>query len=323
MTAEVAIAVVSWNTSDLLRRCLRSMADEAMSGRCEVWVIDNDSDDGSADMVREEFEWASVIASNENLGFGPAVNEVARHTEAPWLAASNADIELMPGALDAMLAAGSDAGVGVVAPRLINADGNTQHSVHAFPTIPLAILFAIGAYRLPGVGDGLCIEGYWDAERPRDIDWAHGAFLLVRRAAFDQIRGFDDAQWMYAEDIDLHWRLSRAGWRARYEPSARIGHELSASTVKAFGQARVQRHLTATYAWQARRSGMATAWTCAVLNAGGAAARWLGFLIGGVASARLRAARRRAAVHVRAHLAALRRRDALIAATARPVELEV
>jgi GT2 family glycosyltransferase len=320
MTAQVAIAVVSWNTSELLRRCLQSMETEAQSGRCEVWVIDNASSDGSADMVREEFAWVKLIASDQNLGFGPAVNEVARHAKAPWLAASNADIELEAGAIDAMLAAASE-GVGVVAPRLINADGNTQHSVHAFPTIRLAWLFAVGTYRLPGVGDRLCIEGFWDPDRARDIDWAHGAFLLVRREAFDEIGGFDDAQWMYAEDIDLHWRLSRAGWRARYEPSARVGHELSASTVKAFGQARVQRHLMATYAWQARRMGIATAWVCALVNASGAAGRWVAFSIGGIASARLRDARRRAGVHVRAHLSALRGRDALIAATARPVEL--
>ncbi|MDQ3758700.1 MAG: glycosyltransferase, partial [Actinomycetota bacterium] len=172
---------------DLLRRCLNSMKAEAASGRVEVWVIDNASSDGSAGMVEREFAWVKLITGAENIGFGAAVNEVARRAQAPWIAPSNADVELTVGALDAMLAAAADLDVGVVAPRLVLEDGETQHSVHAFPTVRLALLFAIGAYRLPGVGDRLCVEGYWRADRRREVDWAHGAFLLVRREAFDSV----------------------------------------------------------------------------------------------------------------------------------------
>src|SRR3954465_3306946 len=70
---EVSVAIVSWNTRDLLRRCLDSFATEAASGRCEVWVVDNASTDGSAQMVQEDFAWVQLEASSENLGFGPAI----------------------------------------------------------------------------------------------------------------------------------------------------------------------------------------------------------------------------------------------------------
>jgi GT2 family glycosyltransferase len=99
---EVAVAIVSWNTRDLLRRCLESLATEVDSGRCEVWVVDNASSDGSAAMVRDEFPWVRLEASDENLGFGPAINLVARRTDTPWIGVANADIALQPGAIDAL-----------------------------------------------------------------------------------------------------------------------------------------------------------------------------------------------------------------------------
>src|SRR5204863_7738073 len=137
------------------------------------------------------------------------VNAVAERTDSAWIAPANADVMVEPGALEALVAAvGADREAGAVAPRLILPTGTTQHSVHSFPTISLSLAFGLGLTAVvPGLGDRLAIEGRWDAERPRRIDWAHGAFLLIRREAWDEIDGFDPAQWMYAEDLDLAWRL--------------------------------------------------------------------------------------------------------------------
>ncbi len=306
MSPEVTIAVVSWNTRDLLRRCLSSLEPEQRSGRADVWVIDNASHDGSPEMVRAEFPWVELIESEENLGFGRAVNEIARRTSAPWIAPANADIELTPGALGAMIGAGSDPRVASVAPRLITSDGSIQHSVHAFPSVGLALFFALGAYRLPEVGNRLAVEGYWRSDRPRLIDWAHGAFLLVRREAWDQVGGFDERQWMYAEDIDIHWRLRHAGWSACYEPRARVLHAVSAAAVQAFGATRVRRHIAATYAWQARTQGLTVTYLCAICNALGSSLRWLGAELLAHRGQDRDAERDRFALYVRAHLNGLR-----------------
>jgi N-acetylglucosaminyl-diphospho-decaprenol L-rhamnosyltransferase len=91
VSAPVAVAVVSWNTRELLAGCLRSLAPEADAGRAEVWVVDNASSDGSPELVRDEFPWAQLVASDENLGFGRAVNAVAERTESDWIAPANAD----------------------------------------------------------------------------------------------------------------------------------------------------------------------------------------------------------------------------------------
>src|SRR5215210_2449375 len=105
MDAPVTIAVVSWNTRDLLDACLASMRADAERGLAEVWVVDNGSTDGSTDMVVERHPWAHLLIPDANLGYGPAVNEVARRTTSRWVAPSNSDIELEPGALAQLVAA--------------------------------------------------------------------------------------------------------------------------------------------------------------------------------------------------------------------------
>ena len=270
----VAVAVVSWNTRDLLVRCLRSLAPDVDAGTAAVSVVDNGSTDGSVAAGRNAAPWATFIEPGRNLGFGAAVNLVAVQTSSPWLATANADVALEPGALEILLARGADERVGCIAPRLILPSGETQHSVHPLPSVPLALGFNLGLARLSRpIGDRLCLEGAWDTERPREVPWAIGAFLLVRRAAFDEVGGFDERQWLYAEDLDLGWRLRHRGWVTRYEPRARVLHASSAATSAAFGADRRAAFMAATYAVIARRGGPLRARTIALVNIAGAGVR--------------------------------------------------
>jgi N-acetylglucosaminyl-diphospho-decaprenol L-rhamnosyltransferase len=274
--APVTVAVVSWNTRDLLARCLESLAPEVERGRADVWVVDNASTDGSPDMVRERFGWAHLVASSENLGFGRAINLVARETSSEWLATANADVALRPGALEAMLAAGErDPGAGAIAPRLVLPGGETQHSVFAFPTIAFSLILAVGAFRLSAtVADRLAFPGQWNKERARRVPWAVAAFLLFRRAAWDEAGGFDERQWMYAEDLDLGWRLHKTGWATRYEPRAVVDHHHAASTTQMWGRELAPHWQRSTYGCIARRRGSAYARAVAFLNLIGAILRW-------------------------------------------------
>jgi GT2 family glycosyltransferase len=273
----VTAAVVSWNTRELLLRCLRSLEAEARAGRVRVWVVDNGSSDGSPDAVRTDAPWAKLLEPGENLGFGRAVNLVARQTASPWLLAANADIALTDGALEAMLLAGGDPRVGCVAPRLELPGRVTQHSVHPLPTVPFTLAFNVGLCRVSRrLGERLCLEGLWDPERARSVPWAIGACLLVRRAAFDSVDGFDEQQWMYAEDLDFGWRLRDRGWITYYDPAARVLHESGAAATQAFGEDRRTDFMAATYAVLRRRRGRARAWTTAALNVAGAAVKAAG-----------------------------------------------
>jgi len=274
LSADVTVAVVSWNSRDVLERCLRSLEPEVESGAADVWVVDNGSSDDSPALVRERFGWATLIEPGENLGYGRAVNLVAERTDTPWIAPSNADVELEAGALGRLLATARETGAGAVAPRLILPDGSTQHSVYGFANYPALLAFNTGLHRVvPRLGDRLLVEGCWDPDRRREVPWALGAFLLVRREAFDAAGGFDPSQWMYAEDVDLGWRLGRAGWRTVYEPHARVRHASGASARQAFGEEPYERWMAATYDWIERRRGRRRRIATAAVNLAGALVR--------------------------------------------------
>jgi hypothetical protein len=272
----VTVAVVSWNTRALLARCLDSLHADAEAGRADVWVVDNASTDGSAELVREHYPWATLIASRANLGFGAAVNAVAARTDGRWLAPANADIRVTPSAL-ARLLAHSEAHpeAAVIAPRLILPDGGTQHSVYPFPTVPFTFAYVSGAVaKSRRLARYWCIGDGFDPDIVREVGWAVGAFLLVRRSAWRIVGGFDEAQWMYAEDLDLGWRLRQAGWSTRYVPQARVFHDESAATKQAWGDTRHARWHASTYAWLVRRRGLAIARVVAVINVVGYLVRW-------------------------------------------------
>ncbi len=322
MTPAVAVAVVSWNTAAHLDACLASLRADHDAGRAEVWVVDNGSSDGSAALVAERHPWARLLALDVNAGFGGAVALVAARTATPWVAAANADVALEPEALVALLDAGeAHPEAGALAPRLVTADGGTQHSVHPFPTVATGLLLSSGLAGWGPVARRLPLEGHWDAEVAREVDWAHGAFLLVRRAAWDAVGGFDPAQWLWAEDLDLSWRLRRAGWRTRYVPGARVGHAVSAAMAARWSpQERALGAQRSAYAWLIARRGRTVARAVALAHLAGPAARAPAY----AALARLRpepwaarAARQRAwrAQHLtglepRARLAAHRRGEA-------------
>jgi GT2 family glycosyltransferase len=312
--AEIAVAVVSWNTRELLDACLRSLAPAARDGIAEVWVVDNASSDGSAALVRTAHPWATLIERADNVGFGAAVNEVAGQTETQWIAAANADVELTPGALQTLLRAGREhPESGVLAPRLELPDESTQHSVRPFPTLALALLVNLGVGQaIWPLGDRLTLDGRWDPHRARRVDWAIGAFLLIRRRAWDAVGGFDERQWMYAEDLDLGWRLARAGWSTWYEPGATVRHASAAATSQAWRDQRTEQWMRSTYAWMLRRRGAARTRLYAALNVAGALARAALLTPGAVARPRRYGARRQAMLTwARLHKLGLRRRSAL------------
>jgi N-acetylglucosaminyl-diphospho-decaprenol L-rhamnosyltransferase len=296
---DVAVAIVSYETRELLLEALDALHGDVRAGRAEVWVVDNASTDGSADAARAHAPWAHVVDAGANIGFGPAVNVVARATSTPWVLAANADTAPTPEALSALLAAGRRHPVaGALGPKLVRPDGTRQHSAHPFPTLPRTLAFNLGLHHiLPGLGQWMAIEGRWDGGSERTVDWLHGAWLLVRRRAWDDVGGFDEAQWMYAEDLDLGWRLHQRGWRTVYVPSAEVIHHVSAATSAAFGEERLVRAQARAYAWMLRRRGLVRTRAVAIVNLAGVAVRLA--LLG----PRSRPDGRRAALHAwgRAH----------------------
>lgn len=285
----VTVAVVSWNTRELLERCLESLRPDAGSGRAEVWVVDNASSDGSAAAVRQHFGWVKLVEAGKNLGFGRAVNLVAQRTDTPWVVAANADLEVEPGTVGALLdAGGRHSEAGALAPRLVRPSGEPEHSVYAFPSPGLAVLAAAPRALVPrGVAERRLLPGAFDPDREREVPWAVGAFLMVRRSAWEEVGGFPADQWMYTEDLDLGWRLAAAGHPTRYVPGARVMHVGGASTRQVFGEGVDARWMDASHAWYLRRRGRPRAVLFAGISLASASLRYCAVLT----AARIRPAR--------------------------------
>ncbi len=222
---DLDVVIVAYRCEELLRQCLASLYANPPAGRLRVEVVDNASGDGTAEMVAREFPEAILTLNPENAGFARANNPALARGQAPYALVLNPDTEVTPGALDALLAViEAHPEAGMIGPRLEQGDGTLDHaSSRSFPT-PLS---ALGHFT--GVGRRESATGALAAYRaPADsagpVDAINGAFMLIRRAALDQVGGFDTRYWMYMEDLDLCYRFAAAGWTTLFEPSVVVVH---------------------------------------------------------------------------------------------------
>lgn len=219
------VVIVNWNTRDLLRDCLASISAGADGLAHEVWVVDNASSDGSVEMIRREFPTVHVIANPRNMGFSAANNAAIRASTCDHVLLLNSDTIVLPGALRRALERSEQEDV-VVAARLLNADRSLQISCFRFPSLSLEILESLYLYRLmprPLRGE-LLLGGYWGHDSDRLVDWALGAFLLVRRRAIELAGSLPEEHFLFGEDTEWCYRLRRIGFPVRYCRDVEVVH---------------------------------------------------------------------------------------------------
>lgn len=225
----LSAVVVNYNAGEAITRCLASLQ---MSGIGDLVVVDNGSLDGSAELAQSLDPPVTLIRPGRNLGYGAAANLGVAGTRGEFIFVCNPDLVVEPGAMEHLGRSLDDRPDAAVAgPQLLEPDGSVYPSGRSFPSLGDSLGHGfVGLfwrdnpwtrrYRL--IGD--------DQQKARDADWVSGAGFLVRRSAFQSVGGFDEAYFMYVEDVDLCWRLHRAGWGVLYEPSARVVHEQGRST---------------------------------------------------------------------------------------------
>ena len=223
ITADLSIVIVNWNTRELLRDCLRAVA-VTTGVTCEVIVVDNGSTDGSAAVVATEFPTVHLIANATNRGFAAANNQGLAVARGRYCLLLNSDTRVAPDAL-AQLVAFMDAHpeAGACGPQLRNADGTLQPSGRAFPTLVQAVMALLplpDAARRAAAGP---LERR-DYNSVAEVDEVSGAALCLRAAALSQVGGLDERFFVFGEDVDLCWRLSKAGWKVYYVPQAVVTH---------------------------------------------------------------------------------------------------
>ncbi len=221
----VAAIIVSYNTTNLLRRCIRSVRDSARLS--PIIVVDNASCDGSANMVREEFPDVILIANSTNLGFAAACNQAIHSTKAPFYFLLNPDTIVdgldISRLIDIMRA---QPNVAVCAPKIVNADGSLQHSCRRFPRLPLLAMDELGLAKLFPQSQwfGEYRMTWWTHNDLREVDQPMGAALLLRSKAIDAVGTFDERFFMYFEEVDLCFRLAKRGWKIIFVPDTSVTH---------------------------------------------------------------------------------------------------
>jgi N-acetylglucosaminyl-diphospho-decaprenol L-rhamnosyltransferase len=213
---ELAIQVVNYRTRRYLERCVETVVSDLAGGatRYEINLLDNDSGEDLSDLAGR-FAGCRTFTAPSNLGFGGGHNLLARETGAPHLLILNPDVELTePNSVERLLGlARGDARVKVVGPKLLLEDGSPQPYDHG---------------RLHGVRAEIALRGghsYWRATGVRQaVAWVSGAAMLIERAAFAAVGGFDERLFLYKEDEDLCLRVRETGGTVVYEPAVRLRH---------------------------------------------------------------------------------------------------
>jgi GT2 family glycosyltransferase len=273
----VRIGIVSWNTDELLARCLSSLQHAAEGLDFDVVVVDNASEDDSV-IIAREFTDVIVIANEQNVGYAVAMNQALLHDTGR--AAPDVLIALNPDTLAPLRSLTelveylwADPALGLVVPQLSNEDGTLQHSVYRFPSPLITFIICIVPARLQRgrLAQRWWLEGRVPHDRAVDVDWAIGAVHVLRAAALNTPTPYCERWFMYAEDMDLCWVLRQQGWRCRLLPDVQVTHTGNASGARAWGARRTRRWWEATYDWYRFRKGAAAVRRYAAINTAGVA----------------------------------------------------
>jgi hypothetical protein len=223
---DLRIIVVSWNSAEFISDCLASIPEPC---RPQTIVVDNNSGDETASIVKTEFPQVRLIANPTNTGFAHAGNQGIHLSLAPQLSPRyilllNPDTRLPAGGIEKLLGdLEAHPEIGVLAPKLVNPDGSPQPSVRRFPTYGNMLREFIGlesAYKMSG----------FDFNAFQEVEQPMASCLLIRREVIEQVGVFDEAFPIFFNDVDLSRRIRDAGWKTAYDPEIEVWHYRAAST---------------------------------------------------------------------------------------------
>jgi GT2 family glycosyltransferase len=232
---DLSVAVVSWNTRELLLACLAAIEPGAAPYSVETIVVDNASSDGSVEAVRERFPGVQVIANAENRGFTRANNQALAVARGRFLLLLNSDAEPRPGSLATLLRyMETHPECGACGPRLVFPDGRLQPNGRRLPTFWREFLAASGLRRLnPDAFADRLEWGRSDFSLTVEVGEVSGACLMTRREVVDQVGPMDERLFMFYEEVDWCARMQAAGWKIAYVAEAEVVHHMAQSVKKA------------------------------------------------------------------------------------------
>ncbi len=196
---DLSIVIASYNTKDLLENCLQSLFEHTKDIEFEVWVVDNNSSDGSIEMVKREFPQVKLIENKDNLGFAKANNQAIGRSNSRYVLLLNSDTTLVDNSLKLMISFLDERlAIGALGCSLIRPDGKLQ-----------------------SIGRGSILLG---RNKPKAVNWVEGACLMLRREALEEVGYLDENFFFYSEDMDMCVRIRKGGWKVFSLPQAKVVH---------------------------------------------------------------------------------------------------
>lgn len=231
---DLAIVIVSTNEARWLEPCLRTVFASAGGASLDVVVVDNESSDGTRELVGEKFPEARLVRS-ANRGFSHANNRGADSCNARYVLFLNPDTEILSGNFGELVAAMDERpDVGLIGVRQVTGDGELWPTIRYFPSLPRAVGEALASERWP-------VRPRWAGERELDMalyerehscDWTSGSFMLTRREALLSAGLLDERFFIYCEETDFCLRIKEAGWDIRHLPGMTIVHHAGKGGVR-------------------------------------------------------------------------------------------
>ena len=219
---DISIIIVSFNTKDLLLGCLASLFETVKGISFEVWVVDNNSIDGTVEAAREKYPTIKLIENTKNLGFAAANNQAFSQMNGDYALLLNTDTVLSHGAVKELFVfMETNPEAGMACGQLLNLDGSKQNSIANFPT---ALTLLSNETFLRIVLPKKFPSKRREYESPLKIDSCIGACLMIRKKAMDDIGFFDERYFFFFEETDWAYRMKRGGWGVYFVPTAKIFH---------------------------------------------------------------------------------------------------
>jgi N-acetylglucosaminyl-diphospho-decaprenol L-rhamnosyltransferase len=229
----VSFVILSWNTRNILRKCLVSLEQDLGKRSREVICVDNASSDDSADMVETEFPTVKLIRNTENSLYSTGNNQGANRARGKYLCILNSDTEVRPGAIDLLIDfLEENEDYGAAAPRLVNPDGSVQRACGRIPGLINPLLESSFLGTVPPLSWFLMWRQMKDFDHlhSRDVPQPPGACIVMLRDEYIETGGLDPILSLYFNDVDLCKRLLDRGRKIRYISEAEILHHGGFST---------------------------------------------------------------------------------------------
>ena len=229
----VSVVIVSYNTREILRNCLQALFENSKGIAIEVFVVDNNSYDSSADMVKNDFPSVRLIANHQNLGFAAANNQAFVLAQGSYIFLLNPDAYIKPLSIEHCIAfMDRMPQCGLCGGKIISPAGSLEPSARRFPSALSKLLTLSG---LRGKFPQSPIINYHEFggfahDQPMEVDWVPGTFTIVRKKMLDEIGTFDERFYIYYEETDLCMRAKKAGWKIYFIPDAEVMHIGGASS---------------------------------------------------------------------------------------------